>query len=108
MADEASALTSVVRLGGSAKTANRFGLHDMHGNVWEWVQDCYEDYNPARTDAAPVQPEATQDCSRVLRGCSWNFNPQGLRSAYRGRYTPAGRSNDFGFRLARTVLPPES
>jgi len=81
--------------------ANRFGLHDMHGNVWEWTEDCWnESYNGAPMDG---KPWTTGDCSRrVLRGGSWYDIPQGLRSADRGRIFSTGRSNYGGFRLART------
>jgi formylglycine-generating enzyme required for sulfatase activity len=66
--------------------ANAFGLHDMHGNVWEWVEDCAH----ANFDDKPEPLKSTGgawttgDCSgRVLRGGSWNYNPDGLRSASR-------------------------
>lgn len=84
--------------------ANAFGLHDMHGNVWEWVQDCYADsYAKAPTDGSKA-PDA-DGCSRVLRGGSWNDYPRLLRSALRLRILPDYRFRLSGFRLART-LPP--
>jgi formylglycine-generating enzyme required for sulfatase activity len=82
--------------------ANAWGLHDMHGNVWEWVQDCYvEGYGRAPSDAG--QTVERGGCSaRVLRGGSWAASPQSLRSANRGRDSSTGRGNDLGFRVART------
>lgn len=84
------------------KAPNGFGLHDMHGNVWEWVEDCYSDsYSGAPSDGSA---RTTGDCSlRVLRGGSWLNDPQGLRSAYRFGDSPGYRVNDLGFRLARTL-----
>ena len=83
------------------KKPNAFGLFDMHGNVWEWVQDCYQNsYNGAPTDASAI---TSSDCeSRVLRGGSWNALPDLLRSAYRFKYYADGRNYLFGFRVART------
>ena len=81
---------------------NAFGLHDMHGNVWEWVQDCYKDsYHGAPTDgSAVVQP----GCGlRILRGGSWNYFPQLLRSAYRYATAPDIRLDIVGFRVARSA-----
>jgi formylglycine-generating enzyme required for sulfatase activity len=79
--------------------ANAFGLHDMHGNVFEWVQDC----GNANYDGAPADGSARTDgtcASRVLRGGSWSYPPRDLRSAHR---RPAnGQSSSRGFRLART------
>jgi formylglycine-generating enzyme required for sulfatase activity len=82
--------------------ANRFGLHDMHGNVWEWVQDCYvASYPPGSGDASVAV--TTGDCShRVLRGGSWKYAPQNLRAAARSWLTAGDRYNFGGFRLART------
>jgi formylglycine-generating enzyme required for sulfatase activity len=81
---------------------NAFGLHDMHGNVWEWVQDCYRDsYRGAPTDGSAV---AARDCSlRVLRGGSWNYYPQLLRSAYRYATAPEVRLDMVGLRVARSL-----
>ena len=79
--------------------ANAFGLHDMHGNVWEWVQDCYKDsYQGAPTDGSAV---AASDCRlRILRGGSWNYFPQLLRAAYRYATAPEVRLDMAGFRVA--------
>ena len=81
---------------------NAFGLHDMHGNVWEWVEDCYKDsYAGAPADGSAV---SSGGCSlRILRGGSWNYYPQLLRSAY--RYATAGgiRVENAGFRVARSL-----
>jgi formylglycine-generating enzyme required for sulfatase activity len=81
---------------------NAFGLHDMHGNVWEWVQDCYRDsYRGAPTDGSAV---AARDCGlRVLRGGSWNYYPQLLRSAYRYATAPEVRLDMVGLRVARSL-----
>ncbi|MEJ2682657.1 MAG: SUMF1/EgtB/PvdO family nonheme iron enzyme, partial [Gammaproteobacteria bacterium] len=86
-------------------TANAFGLYDVHGNAWEWVEDCYvNNYDGAQTNGS-----ARNDCGnpvlRVLRGGSWSYEPWYLRAAYRGDDDPAGRTNDVGFRAARTIHP---
>jgi formylglycine-generating enzyme required for sulfatase activity len=87
---------------------NQFGLHDMLGNVFEWVEDCaYADYNGAPGDGAAWLKEG--DCPiRVVRGGSWNYTPQVLRSASRGWVTTVNRLNLLGFRVARTLTPLES
>lgn len=89
---------------GGLNTPNAFGLHDMHGNVWEWVEDCYAD-SYAKAPADGSKAPDTEDCSRVLRGGSWFVGPQYVRSANRGGYLPDIRNYDFGFRLARTLSP---
>lgn len=80
---------------------NAFGLYDVHGNVWEWTEDCYNaNYNGAPTDGTVW---ASGNCGRrMLRGGAWGSNPQGLRSAYRNFNPPAFQFNFSGFRLART------
>lgn len=80
---------------------NAFGLHDMHGNVLQWVQDCREDYDPAKTDGRAAEGDAS--CSRVLRGGSWDFYPQSLRAALRDSSAPGNRGSNIGFRVARTL-----
>lgn len=80
---------------------NAFGLHDTHGNVSEWVQDCHGDYANAPSDgtAAPETP----GCTRVLRGGFWSINPRLMRAAVRLRDVPDFRTIENGFRLARTL-----
>ena len=83
---------------------NASGLYDMHGNVWEWVQDCYQSsYRGAPTDGSAV---TNGNCNRrVLRGGSWFDFPQGLRSAIRYKSFPVYRFNHFGFRVVRVLTP---
>ena len=86
-------------------SANGFGLHDVHGNVWDWVEDCWHgDYSGAPTDGSAWTSGG--DCgSRVLRGGSWFNQPRFLRSANRGGITAGNRDGSSGFRLARTLTP---
>ena len=85
--------------------ANGYGLHDMHGNVGEWVQDCYEDnYSQGQPTDGRAHRGTDGGCDgRVLRGGSWFIGPQYLRSAFRGWDSPDDSNNGSGFRLARTV-----
>jgi len=86
-------------------TPNAWQLYDMLGNVWEWVQDCYNDsYEDAPADGSPREPADGSQCARrVLRGGSWLHVPLYVRSANRFRNAPDFRSDNFGFRLARTL-----
>jgi formylglycine-generating enzyme required for sulfatase activity len=82
--------------------ANPFGLHDVHGNVWEWVQDCHaKSYAGLPADGSPA-PEVP-GCQRVMRGGSWIDSPRVLRSAARGRVPANTRFIYRGFRVARTT-----
>jgi formylglycine-generating enzyme required for sulfatase activity len=82
--------------------ANPWGLYNVHGNVWEWTEDCANDSNTGNpTDG---HARATGDCTRrVLRGGSWFNSPQMLRSAVRVWNYPDFRSIDTGFRVARML-----
>ena len=84
-------------------SANAFGVHDVHGNVWEWVEDCeHRHYAGAPTDGSAWTSGG--NCSRrVLRGGSWNLIPRHVRSAYRFRNPSGLRTFDVGFRVARTL-----
>jgi len=82
------------------KSPNGLGLYDMSGNVWEWVQDCWNStYNGAPSNGSAWN---SGDCKRrVLRGSSWFNGPFTLRSAYRYWHTSSHLSTYFGFRLAQ-------
>ena len=82
--------------------ANAWGLHDMHGNVYEWVQDCWNDsYVGAPKDGSAW---LSGDCDRrVVRGGSFHFFPTGVRSAFRDEDPLSFRYNFQGFRLARDL-----
>jgi len=84
--------------------ANRFGLYDMVGAVFEWTEDCW---NP-RYQGAPADGSAwtNGDCDlRVVRGGSWHGVPDDLRSAGRGKLPADLRYVVLGFRVARTLTP---
>ena len=79
---------------------NAWGLYDMHGNVWEWVQDCWNDtYRGAPSDGSAW---TTGECQyRVLRGGSWDDRAVYLRAAFRLRDTASRRFSNSGFRLVQ-------
>jgi formylglycine-generating enzyme required for sulfatase activity len=81
---------------------NPWGLYQVHGNVWEWTEDCWNgNYNGAPTDGSAW---TSGNCSRrVLRGGSWLFSAKLLRSADRFMIASANRLNVIGFRVARTL-----
>jgi formylglycine-generating enzyme required for sulfatase activity len=85
------------------KLPNAFGLYDMSGNVWEWVQDCWhKNYDNAPEDRKSWQEQNNGDCSlRVLRGGSWSTDAYNVRSANRYWYNPDFRNFNDGFRLAQ-------
>lgn len=77
------------------KQANVWNLYDMHGNVWEWCQDFYDDYSVAAT-TDPCGPRAGSD--RIIRGGSWYYGGQDARAAFRDAASPGDRNGLLGFR----------
>ncbi len=84
---------------------NPFGLYDIAGNVWEWVQDCWhKNFNGAPVDGRAWEEARDSECSvRVLRGGSWNYPTRFVRSSNRDWNWPDTRHNFIGFRLARDM-----
>ena len=83
------------------KIANRFGLSDMHGNVWEWCQDDWHGtYDGAPEDGSAWLDENKSTTRKVRRGGSWDGNPWYCRSAYRGYDSRVYRDDIVGFRVA--------
>ena len=84
------------------KLPNAFGLYDMHGNVWEWVEDCYQStYEGAPTDGSAIQKEG--HCQRNNRGGAWINSALNLRSDHRHRMGAGSRGIFIGLRVAKTL-----
>jgi formylglycine-generating enzyme required for sulfatase activity len=84
------------------KLPNAWGLHDVHGNAWEWVQDWFDPGYYARSPATePTGP--AQGAKRVVRGGSWHTTATSWRTAFRRDYEPDYRGISIGFRVLRTA-----
>jgi formylglycine-generating enzyme required for sulfatase activity len=85
-------------------TANAFGLYDMHGNVWQWIEDCWHgSYQGAPTDGSAWITSCADGGRHVVRGGSWVNGPHDLRASARFRFPAIFRIGSFGFRLARML-----
>jgi formylglycine-generating enzyme required for sulfatase activity len=83
---------------------NPWGLYQVHGNVWEWTEDCWhDDYLGAPSDGSAWTSGGCSD--RVIRGGAWYVYPWLLRAAFRIWNSANGRDNVVGFRLGRTLSP---
>jgi formylglycine-generating enzyme required for sulfatase activity len=81
--------------------ANRFGLSDMHGNVWEWCEDDWHNsYEGAPTDGSAWLESGNENSTKVIRGGSWVSDPRNCRSAYRDGNSRDDRNTNLGFRVA--------
>ena len=84
------------------KKPNGWGLYDMHGNVWEWVQDWFgKGYYSSSPNTDPRGPSS--GTTRVNRGGSWDLGARCCRSAFRNGYGPGLTNDDLGFRVARVA-----
>ena len=83
------------------KRANPWLLYDVHGNVWEWVQDSYVSTLPGGVD--PLNTSGDSSSTRIFRGGSWRSNAGDLRTANRGKVNANHRADNVGFRLVRTL-----
>jgi formylglycine-generating enzyme required for sulfatase activity len=83
---------------------NPWGLYNVHGNVWEWTEDCWNDRNSSNPGNGKPRTLASCD-EHVLRGGSLYHAPKYLRSAFRFHYSTGHRDNGFSFRVARSLVP---
>ncbi len=82
---------------------NPFGLHDMLGNVREWVEDCHQTGYAGAPDDGSVRPHAGECAKRVVRGGGWVDGPSTARAAYRYSEAEGMRNYQLGFRVARDL-----
>ena len=84
--------------------ANPWGLYQVHGNIYEWTEDCWNDSNAGNPGSGSARTSG--DCTfRAVRGGSWKYDPRDLRSASRYWNRPDYRNSLFGVRVARTIEP---
>jgi formylglycine-generating enzyme required for sulfatase activity len=83
---------------------NKFGLYDMHGNVWQWCQDLYTEHYENLNPTDPLNINITDGTAHVLRGGSWGSTPGYCRSAFRYYDSPDYRRYNIGFRVVVSGL----
>lgn len=83
-------------------SANQFGLHDFHGNVWEWIEDCWHDNGHAPRDGSSWVTSCS-DRRRLVRGGAWNYPPHNVVSGGQLMFDPELRGFDIGIRVAREI-----
>ena len=89
---------------------NRFGLFDMHGNVWEWCQESLRPYVSSGDQASEDVPDLSSldDAgNRTLRGGAFDYHEASIRAAHRKEYPPDLRNNSVGFRIVRSIRPQD-
>ena len=98
-----------IRQGGTVSVdqyePNPWGIYQVHGNVGEWVEDCWT-ASVASSSSSPAAVSQPNCESHVLRGGSWRYGGNALRAASREGFLPAERANDTGFRIVRDVETP--
>ena len=87
----------------ATKKPNAWGLYDMHGNVWEWVEDDWHDWYAGSPVGDHAWLDKPRDSRRVIRGCSWESLDSDCRSATRFGEKPESRSFSLGFRVATSL-----
>ena len=104
MYDDDDGFANTAPVGSFPKGKSSWGIHDIVGNVWEWVDDWYAEYDPASASSVstnPKGPEAGEE--RVIRGGAWNGSrPAWVRPAWRFHAPPTNRTHGIGFRCAKT------
>jgi formylglycine-generating enzyme required for sulfatase activity len=83
---------------------NPWGLYNVHGNVWEWTEDCWNERNIGNPGDSSARTSGNCE-RRVVRGGSWDLYPRYLRAAFRIGFAGVDRSNSIGFRVARSIAP---
>jgi formylglycine-generating enzyme required for sulfatase activity len=89
------------------KHSNPFGLHDVYGNVWEWVRDAYSPRYYAQSERRDPLNTGRRRAPRVIRGGGWFGVESSLRSANRGWARPGANSSQLGFRVVREIPDDE-
>ena len=87
------------------KKPSAFGLYDMHGNVWQWVEDCYHNSYQGAPSNGSQWVEGCSEDKRVVRGGSWFSTGDRVRSALRYRHRSYSHVDNVGFRVGRTLTP---